>query len=271
MEEGIKDQELTQSTYSGTPYVDTSWEVVGESHETEDFTPMEFEVLELGERVTVDPMFADYGGIAQSDEKIRKHIAPGKTGRVSSNKPEQEVELATIELTEEELEKLKQEAFARGEAAGFEKSEADQKEKIAIYGQKLEIFCHVLKERIDNEISRQEQQALNLSLAVANKIMGTTVELKPDYIVEIISQALSHVGTAQIRRIKISAEDQEFIEVFGVKNYFKDIVGDWEFEVDPEITSGCLIETSAGDIDMQLDKAWERIRDKVLVASGDNE
>jgi flagellar biosynthesis/type III secretory pathway protein FliH len=59
----------------------------------------------------------------------------------------------------------------------------------------------------------------------------------------------------------------EFIEVVGVKKNLRGFDGTWNFESDPTIKSGCVVESSAGEIDFQLDKAWERIQTAVVRAA----
>jgi flagellar biosynthesis/type III secretory pathway protein FliH len=58
----------------------------------------------------------------------------------------------------------------------------------------------------------------------------------------------------------------EFIDLIGPKRLLKDYDESWTFEAEPAITAGCIVESSAGQIDFQLDAAWNRIKDNVLKA-----
>ena len=42
----------------------------------------------------------------------------------------------------------------------------------------------------------------------------------------------------------------------------------WTFEPDESIHIGCVVVTAAGEVDFNLDKAWERIRKQALSPAG---
>ena len=77
-------------------------------------------------------------------------------------------------------------------------------------------------------------------------------------------EALKYAGTASIKKVKVSAQDLEFIEVMGLSKKLKEFDGSWAFEADENLKSGCVIETSAGEVDFNLEKSWERIAESVV-------
>ena len=109
-----------------------------------------------------------------------------------------------------------------------------------------------------------ERQAVELALQVARKIIEQAVEINPEYIIPIIREAITSSGSAIIRKVRISPQDMEFVEYAGLRKQLKEFDGSWDFEADESIRSGCIVETSASQIDYQLDKAWERVRDQVV-------
>jgi len=50
----------------------------------------------------------------------------------------------------------------------------------------------------------------------------------------------------------------------GIARMLKEYDGTWLFEADEGIKSGCVVETSAGVVDFQLDQAWERVAGNVV-------
>ena len=109
-----------------------------------------------------------------------------------------------------------------------------------------------------------ERHAVELAVDMARNIIEGAVEINPEYIIPIIREAIQMAGGATIERVRVSPEDMEFIEVIGVAKRLKEHDGSWNFEADPEIKSGCVVDTSAGQVDYQLDQAWARARDEVL-------
>src|SRR5690606_16120529 len=113
-----------------------------------------------------------------------------------------------------------------------------------------------LARQIEERITQTEKDAVALALEISKKIIDTTVEVNPEYLVHIVREALGQAGAAAIRKIRVSPQDYEFIEVVGLRRQFES-EGSWDFEADETIRSGCIVETSGGEIDFQLDRAWE--------------
>ncbi|MCB0339351.1 MAG: hypothetical protein KDD53_07090, partial [Bdellovibrionales bacterium] len=121
-----------------------------------------------------------------------------------------------------------------------------------------------LSKQLSEKLAVIEQQAVQLAIEVSRKIVDTTVEIQPEYLIEVIREGLKHTGAATISKIRVSPQDMEFINVIGISKQFKEHDGSWSFEADDSIRSGCVIETSAGEIDYRLDEAWKRVQDSVL-------
>src|SRR5262245_36040788 len=120
MEDSSKDDQISQASYEGSPYEDASWEIIGHMSEKFEFTPLEMDAISH-DLVNVDPMFADYGGLAEEASMRRWHLPEHMTIeqlRGDSNAEDVAAELARTR--EAELQQAKNEAFERGKAEGFE-------------------------------------------------------------------------------------------------------------------------------------------------------
>lgn len=255
---------ITQLTYRTEKYSDTTWEIVGERAEDLGFVPMEFPAISQAQ-VTVDPMFADYGGLQNSDQERRWHMPEGVRGNPISDREAKEALLEEVAKAKElEIEKRIAEAEERGRASAMEEFTTTQNEKLAHIEQRMTSILQDLAKQLAHNITIIEKDALDLTLTISEKLIGYAVEINPEYVSEIIKEALRHSGSAKILKVRVSQEDMEFINVVGISKTIKDFDGTWNFEGDPTIRAGCVVETSAGQIDYQLDKAWERIRDSVL-------
>lgn len=254
---------LSQKSYQSTPYQDASWEIVGEPPGEISFEPLEFEVIK-NSGVQVDPMFADYGGLVEGSDK-RWHLPENLTREAINNQAKAEGPKEPLHtFRDEELQQLIAEAEERGRSeAARQLEEANKTQMESIQGRLNAIFQDLQKQIAEN-LNGMEKQAVELAVNISNKIVLQTVEINPEYIIKVVNEAIALTGSAVINKVRISPEDMEFIEVVGVGREIKGIGDGWTFEADPAVKAGCVVETSAGQIDYQLDHAWERVKESIL-------
>lgn len=257
---------MNQASYRESPYEDTAWEIVGEYEGVEEFLPLEIEVVERVETES-DPMFANFGGVTASTQATRYHLPEGITPQAMKRMQSaavQEEDPNLIKMTPAELEALLEKARVETRAELARIAEQAQREQTEQFQQRLGQVLRDMAEQIRENQNQIELQAVTLALEIGQKIVGHAVEINPEYISKIVNEALAQMGGARVRRIRVSPEDFEFIQVVGAVKLFENFDGSWTFEADPAIRSGCVVDSSAGEIDFRLDVAWERVRDNVL-------
>lgn len=257
---------LTVETYKPTQYADIGWPVVGQFENNNTFVPMEFRTLSA-EDFTLDPMFSDFGGRIGSTGSRRHGQGAGgvysPTRRLTEEDIAQEVERRLqVHLAEHarQLEEARAQGLEEGKAAAA--AEAEERSR-----QLEERYIGVLEDigaQLNESLVSLEQQALNLSLEISNKLVGTIVDVNPEYIIGIVKEAIGLAGGTKIKSIKVSPQDLEFLNLLNLSKEFKEFDGGWSFEGDDTIKSGCVVEMAGGVVDYQIDKAWERIRDQVV-------
>lgn len=252
-----------QAAYRETPYAPESWEILGEYDDHPEFQPMQLEVLQR-EELIIDPMFADYGGISRRKAALRYHVSEDAEQIYAEADQQPEQQVPRVSLTEEELEQIKNEAIESGRQQVRQELESKEQERWAGLEQRFQTVINDLIAQVKQHQEEIEKSAVNLTLEISRRIIAQAVEINPEYIVDIINQAVAKAGGAAIRKIRVSPEDMEFIEVVGIARKIKDYDQNWVFESDGSIRSGCIVETSAGQIDFQLDAAWERIKEQVV-------
>lgn len=112
-----------------------------------------------------------------------------------------------------------------------------------------------------------ESRALELALAVSKKIVDTAVEINPEYLLSILKKGLELGVADKIKKIRVSPQDLEFIDLMGLRKNLKKAEDTWEFKADSSVSAGCILETDAGEIDFDLNAAWERLADKIVSIS----
>ena len=255
---------LSQASYEATPYRDADWEIVGECRPTREFAPLQIEAIEAQAR-HIDPMFADYGGVPKVPGKLRWHLPEHLTGAQfqAMAQPESLQEAEEV-VGRAEHQAALEEAYARGLAEGRTAAEAEGKQQQLAVEQRLQTIFSDLQKQIGEDLVGLQKRCIDLALRISRKIIDTAVEINPEYIMPVIERAVDLSGTATIKNVRVSPQDLEFIELMGLAKSFKEYDGSWEFVADQTIKAGCVVETSAGEIDYQLDKAWERIKDRLV-------
>jgi flagellar assembly protein FliH len=257
-----------QASYSPTAYADEHWEIVGEFHEEQFFIPDQFQVVGASS-LTTDPMFANYGGLPESSD-TRLHAPIDAQGKQKSEVRYRGLEKAAteednrIKLTQQELEQKLEAAKQEGKFEALEESVLRHQEQLEKLQTQINIILQDMDKQVSEKVATIENQALNLALEISRLLVRGAVEINPEYILPLISEAIDKVGTASIKRVRISPEDMEFINIVGVEKQLKEFDGSWVFEADGTIRSGCIVDTSAGEIDFQLEPAWERVKDKII-------
>jgi flagellar biosynthesis/type III secretory pathway protein FliH len=258
-----EDIEITQASYQETKYEDASWEIVGTFDGEEAFTPMELSVIDGGE-IGVDRMFADYGGLPPEGSVRRWHLPDQLAYTPPVSEEEEEVVDNTIHIQPEELQRMLAEAEANGRQAGLEESVTINLEKMKQMEEAMTAIVLDLQKQFSENLTHIESEAVGLALNISRKVISFAVEINPEYIVQILHEAIGHCGGARVKKVRVSPDDMEFIKVVGVEKRLKEFDGSWHFEKDDTIRSGCVVESSAGDLDYQLDQAWERIKENVV-------
>lgn len=257
-------QNKARKDFESSPWLDQSWELLSGSETcSHDFIPMQITVV--AEQSVVDPMFADYGGRSEVQGEHRWHLPEHLSVAAAMSELGQAEEGPEVhELTDAEIEKIKKDAFDEGHKSSLEQHAQESQEKMAELELGFRNLFEDLKTQVAQERQLLEQKCVELALQISRKIIETAVDINPEYIVKVVNEAIESSGAAQIRKIRVSPEDMEFIKYAGIARTIKEFDGTWEFIEDPTVRSGCILETSAGESDYQLDKAWERVKDNVV-------
>lgn len=167
--------------------------------------------------------------------------------------------LALQAAHDQELEAVRTATRQEVEAHAAHESE----ERIRAVEERYRTIIDDMGAQIHQEIEAVERRAVEFSLQVARKLVGTIVEINPEYILQVIKEAVKLTGGATIKAIKVNPQDLEFLKMVSPDRQFKEFDGSWSFQADETIRAGCIVETSSGEVEFNLDKAWERIKESV--------
>jgi flagellar assembly protein FliH len=227
------------------------WEVIGDVDIRPQFERQRLEVIQL-ETLKEDPLFKSFDGSVKRI-KINGEEAEGQK---SQNQEEG--------IPAQEVARLISQAEARGRTLGLEEAKLQRESELGQIEARLSAVVNSINDNSIAQIKEIQNSALEVALKLSKKIIEQAVEINPEYIIDVIKEGMAHAGTAAIKKIRVSKQDLEFIEVMGLSKKIKEFDGSWAFEGDDSLKSGCVIETSAGEVDFNLDRSWERIAESVV-------
>lgn len=246
----------SQRDYCPTPFTESSYELIGETVEKRDFLPMELDIIQTHVG-SVDPMFEEFDGDRPRDSKKLWHL-PEEFVFTGEHKVEEVIDYDAL------MQANGAERFEAGRQEGYKEGYKTAEEQISLRYQTLSDRLTEITERIsaaaEERFGKMEREAVKLSLDISQKILLTTVQIKPDYILDVIRQGLKTIGAAKPVKIRVSEEDYEFLQVIGMPAELSPQELGVEYVLDENVKSGCVIETDFGEADLQVEKMWAQLK-----------
>jgi flagellar assembly protein FliH len=154
-----------------------------------------------------------------------------------------------------------QESYERGLSEGIRKGRELQRNETL---QTLQAMASIVKETAKlkkNILENEEQQIIQLSLAIAEKVIHLEVTTNREVIRGVLKEAIKNIGDRENMKIRVHPQDfhfmleikSDFLQGFdGIKNIV--------FEEDESIMrGGAIIETLCGEVDARLDQQYNEI------------
>jgi flagellar assembly protein FliH len=158
-------------------------------------------------------------------------------------------------------ERLEDAATARTEAAraeGFEQGLAAGRAEIGPAVETLGAAARALAEERDAAAARTELAATELALAIAEKVLGAALEVRPELVLEVVRGALRRLAEPQESTLLVNPDDVEAV---------REAVDELAAEHGAALTvraerrvdrGGCVVRTQAGEIDARIAGQLER-------------
>ena len=253
---------VSVSTYKETEYKDASFEIVGTPPSEDGFVPMPMKILERNQR-EMDPMFFDFGGRRPEDSQMWHLPETEEYKNIDRKQKAEEQKAIEIEERNNEIEEARQQGYLQGLEESKIAAQLEYQEKIQQVQSQMNQIMQDMQNQIIEQLKYIEKSAVSLAVSLSEKIINHAVEINPEYILPVIEEALSLTGGAVVKKVRVSPDDFEFISVVGTESISKAYDGSWEFVADDTIKAGCVVETSAGEVEYDIDKAWERTKSAV--------
>jgi len=215
---------------------------------------------------------------AERAQPVFQRLAPGSPAGASCSPSPRRIEGAWSGKTPRaSVEDVEQAAYCRGfsdgEKAGYEQGEraggeAAQKQLEPVLKSLRQLFAELESLR-RRETRDFERDLVELALAVARKVVGQEVAVRPEAVAHLIRDALGRLEHAGALTIRMNPDDLE--RLADVQPQLVKGLSDPErvrFKADASLSAGgCFIESEAGDIDARVEQRFHLV-EEALQAEG---
>lgn len=195
-----------------------------------------------------------------AEESIRSAIkAAEKAAENAAEKAEEKAKKIisnAIALSEQ----IKKDAFDKGYNEGMQQAQKAGEEMLELNRREFSGFLSDMRKSCEEKIAQVENSVLELSCAIAEKIVNITLEKNDIVFVGLIKKAVRQLGACEKFTIRVG--QREYDRYFGEGcQWLMDELDSAPFKVirDSEIKDGgCVIESEDGTIDASADTQLEK-------------
>ena len=180
--------------------------------------------------------------------------------------PDEELAVARAEADQ-----LRQAAREQGYQEGFASGHAHALEEASVAAAALAEAGVALQAAAAGAASRLEEEAVQLALSLAEKIVAATLAVRPELVVEAVRHALR--GLVERERVTVLVNPADLPLVSGAMAGLQAEMGGiehWEVQAERRIArGGAIVRHAHGDVDAQLEAKFQRAREIVEAAVAD--
>ncbi len=197
-------------------------------------------------------------------KRLSKDCEPVRYNMPSLDRVIYENDVTRLQKTEDIEKRAYQEGFASGEKAGF----ATGEEKAAIIIERLQGIVEEMAEFKDNFVKDLEPQVVDLSVAIARKILIDEINANPGVIVTVVKEALRRLQRIGAITIKINPA---LLELFTRKKpELLEIHQEIVFDVDPHVPlNGPFVISQAEEVVTNVDTLLANVIEEMRGKIGD--
>lgn len=166
------------------------------------------------------------------------------------DKPKEGVKLPTAD----EIQRIQQQAYQEGFAAGIKDGRAEG-QSIA---QQMQALMAELNESMQQFEIAMAQEIMDLSLDIARQMVRSALEVNPELVLAVVREAIESLPQVNQNPIlSLHPQDAQLVREMLAHEYRENV---WRVVDDAQMErGGCRVETSAAEIDANMEGRWQRI------------
>ena len=244
-------------------FLPSQFTVVGEVADNESFVPMRAPLV-ASQAQAVNPLFLNLGRTEPIGGDKRWHLPPDLAKKLeaeAANQQQREGMIAHDPVQyAAELKVATETGFKDGESQATE----IYNEKLAASTAQMLSFFEEIKHQLDTKIQEIEGDAIRLAVEIAEHLLNQKIEQDPAYLVPVVREALGTVVGARVLKVRVSPQDFKFFEATHLLDGLQKQGEGWQLVPDESVSVGCIVETSAGRVDVDIGAAFLRLQQSVV-------
>jgi flagellar assembly protein FliH len=169
---------------------------------------------------------------------------------------------------EERLRAIAAETRRRAREEGYSEGLAEARAQTASAIDALAAAEQGIRSREEKFLRAAERSAVELAIAIAEKIVGGTVAARPEAVLDVVAGALLRTASRHRLAIEVNPDDLELVaesaeglaaKLGGVQRL--DVVAERRIE-----RGGCIVRTEEGEIDARIGSQLERVAELLAEA-----
>lgn len=168
-----------------------------------------------------------------------------------------------LALARAEAEQIRAQAHDEGKVEGWNAGMAEAQAALAPARLALEAAIAGVEAAHDEFLLLAEARAVDLALALAEKVIGAALEVRPELVVEIATGALRRAAERDHVVLLVNPDDLDLVRA-AAGDLSGTMGGIRRFEIVPErrvLRGGCLVQTAEGEIDAGVQTQLEKARE----------
>lgn len=170
-----------------------------------------------------------------------------------------------------EAEAIRRQAQREGFEAGVAEGRTVADQELLPARAALEHAAREVAKQLDARIDLLERQAAELAVQLAERVVAAAIETRPELVIDAVRGVLRGVLERDRLVLEVNPEDLALVQA-GAAEIAAKLGGIRELEVlaEPRVSrGGCVVRTSAGEIDGSVASQLERAREIILAALHD--
>ena len=161
-----------------------------------------------------------------------------------------------------ELEAIRQQAYDEGCAQGRDTGYAAGITQARTEAAQIHVLLQNLQDALNQVDEQLAQSLLDLSLEIARKMVGENLQVKPEVILKVVSDAISGLPHFnQNAHLILHSDDAELVR----KQMGEQLShAGWKIFTDTQIRrGGCRVETLHSQVDATVEARWKRVVESI--------
>lgn len=171
----------------------------------------------------------------------------------------------TLQAARAEAEQLRTRANAEGRAEGYQDGLAAVHRELAESVGRISQLVEQARIAQSEILRSTEREAVELAIAVAQKVIGAELAIRPELVRDVIASALRELELSSVVRVRVHPDDARLLDEWWRDYLPAEHQSAIQLVADSQIArGGCIIDTRTGLVDSQIATRFDQLSAALL-------